>query len=393
MRIGYCKRGVRFLGATLLMGFAHTTLAFEVIHGGTFDVNGDDPFFSGVVDYYDYFGAYAPLPELKGGASARVRTFIQRQGRLREGDGSVIVNESDPDILESDFPGISTTTPGKAISMGSNFGLVPAGISAAGAQAKGDYFANHARAASAVGFYFYNDQNRDEINDDGDLSNDYYLRSSKHAFAGASWTDYWQATQNESISINFSLDGSVYNTNPCPGGMCGVTLPLGTNSFKSLQREFRFEATMVVFDLSTLMPCEFVSNACDGEADAPITIRSIKVRGGNLFEDDLAAVQGGGTLSIDLTDSFDFDVISGHAYYAIGEIIVAAENGTVVDFSNTFRLTSIEAQPGTIISDLVENQGAQLNIVSAVPVPGAVWMLLGGVGALAARGRVVRRLS
>ena len=62
------QRGAKFLGTALLLGFAQSSAAFEIIHGGTFDLNGDDPNFSGVVDYYDHFGRYAPIPELKGSA-------------------------------------------------------------------------------------------------------------------------------------------------------------------------------------------------------------------------------------------------------------------------------------------------------------------------------------
>ncbi len=123
-----------------------------------------------------------------------------------------------------------------------------------------------------------------------------------------------------------------------------------------------------------------------------MALASFEPRGGNTFEEDSAAVLGGDTLNIDMTGELDFEVIAGHEYYVISRVEVSSENGVTVDFFNTFDLSSVEAPAGSFISDAVLNKGANLN-VSAVPLPGAAWMLLGGVGALAARRRPSRRLS
>ena len=123
-----------------------------------------------------------------------------------------------------------------------------------------------------------------------------------------------------------------------------------------------------------------------------MTLASFQLRGGSAFDEDRAVVLDGDTLAIDLTGALDFEVIAEHQNFVVSRFEVSSENGVTVDFFNTFGVSSVEAPTGSFISDAVVNKGANLN-VSAVPLPGAVWLLVGGLGALARRRRPSRCLS
>ncbi len=362
---------VRLLAGTLALAFGPAALAYETTYGE--------------ITYYDFFGAYAPLPTVPSDVYATARHAVSRVGYLKDGDDRIQVDERDPIFGDPDFPGVSTTTPGVTVGMRSTTGniLVP-GPLLDPARAKSDYFANHALAATAQGYEFYDDKNTGESNDDGIPNNDFFLRTQSSSRAGSGWSDTWQATKDATFSINFSLDGSIYRSDCGPN--CLIVLPAGTHYFRAEDPAFSFDAIMAVFDLNTFAPCEEISNECDGQADAPVTMASVRIRGGNSYADDRDVVLNGGVLDIDLTGSLEFEVLAGHTYLIAGTVVAESDNGGVVDLFNTFGLDSVIAPPGSLLSDAVLNQGAVLN-VSAVPVPGALWLLMGGLGGLHLRVR------
>ena len=375
----------------MALGLAPAAIAYETTYGGAEFINvGGNYFvesFSGP-SYYDFFGAYGELPANSSEVGAGARHAVSRVGYLRDGDDRIAINEQDPLLGDADFHGVNTATPGVTVGMRSKVGnVLEPGPLPNPARAKTDYFANHVFAATSRGYNFAESQGTGEANDDGIPNNDFWLTTASSAFAGSQWADTWQATQDASISVNFALDGSVHQDDVCASLQCLVILPSGTEYHRSRSVNFSFEATLVVFDLSIIAPCEATRGDCDGEADAPVAIRSVRVVGGQNFAEDADVVRSGGVLDIDLTGSLDFEVIAGHTYYALGMVSVTSEDGAVVDFFNTFGLNSITAPPDALLSDAVLNKGAVLN-VNAVPLPGAMWMLMGGLGGLLLRSRL-----
>ena len=367
--------GRTLLSVGLLVACAQAAPAFEVTHNAA--------------TYYDFTGRHPDLPAVPSSVGAFARDVEFRRGVLRDGGGKIVVDEQDPAPEESDFAGNSTSTPGVTVGMRSSLGVsvLPSPLPPAPVRAKADFFANHAFASTSRGFRFYADTNDGEFNDDGDNTNEFFLRTGESGSASASWADTWTAQEVATIGANYSFDGTVRLTDPCPNAFCGVIFPSGTNSFTTNRPRFSFEAVFAVFDLNVFLPCEAIrGDECDGESDAAMTVASITIEGGSQFDEDQDIVLNGDTLSIDLNGTLDFEIIEGHQYYLVSVLKVTSDDGTVVDFFNTLGLDSVTAPPGSFISDAVQNQGATLN-VSAVPLPGAAWLMLTGVGVLAARRR------
>jgi hypothetical protein len=365
----------QLLVAGLLGAVAHAAPAFEITHNAA--------------TYYDFFGAHPDLPTVASSVGALARDVESRKGILRDGDGKIVVDEQDPAPGDADFAGNSTTTPGVTVGMRSSVqGAVAIDPgSPSPVRAKADFFANHAFAATSRSFRFYADTNAGEFNDDGDNSNEFFLTTGEGGLAVSSWADTWTALEVATIGANYSFDGTVRLNDPCANAFCGVIFPSGTDAFEIRRPRFSFEAVFAVFDLNTILPCfEIAGDDCDGQSDAPMTAASISIRGGSDFDEDNDVVRNGDTLSIDLNGTLDFEIVEGHQYYLVSELQITSNDGTVVDFFNTLGLDSVTAPPGSFLSDAVQNQGATLNI-SAVPLPGAAWLMLTGIGVLAARRR------
>jgi len=360
--------------AILLAAGAQTAPAFEVLHN--------------VATYYDYFGAHPDLPPTASSVGAFARDFERRHGVLRDGEDKVSVDEQDPSPGDADFDGNFTSTPGETVGMRSNLSNViqPSPLPPAPVRAKANFFANHAVAVTTRQHYFFANTNANESHDDGDPDNEFFLQTAESGIASSSWTDTWTALESATIGLNYRFDGSVRQSEVCPNAVCVLLFPSGTNAARIMDPGFSFEAVFAVFDLSTFVPCEAITEDCDGQSDAPMTVASVSIRGGHSFAEDAAVVSNGDTLTVDLNGTLDVEIVEGHQYFLVSELKIESSDGTFVDFFDTLGLDSVTAPPGSFISDAVQNQGATLN-VSAVPLPAAAWLMLTGVGVLAARRR------
>ena len=88
--------------------------------------------------------------------------------------------------------------------------------------------------------------------------------------------------------------------------------------------------------------------------------------------------------------TLSFQTTPGHRYMAMGYLSVRAQDGGVIDFFNTFRVTDIDVRAGVLRSaatggDLADAFGPPAN---GVPLPGTLWLLLASAaGAFASRPR------
>ena len=94
---------------------------------------------------------------------------------------------------------------------------------------------------------------------------------------------------------------------------------------------------------------------------------------------------------IDPPEAFTVPLQAGHRYFTVSSLEVEAQDGSTVDFFNTFALESLDAPNGLINSAAAAQFGAVLP--SPVPAPGAEWLGLAAIGALVIRARGRRASS
>ncbi len=341
-------------------------------------------------NYYQVNGSAALPSETEAdtvGSSAE--HVVTRKGFLFEGEERVEVNQRDPAPGEIGFRDF-TDVPGATASMHSVLGGLTPDLGNAPVRARTDFFANHAAAATSRGRDFFGEGDQDGPNSvpDGNDQNDFFLRTSSTGVANSTWTDTWTAKQSLIHSVLFELDGTIGLSDPCPDANCGISFPGGTDSVRALDWRYDFHAVMAIFDLDDIRPCEAISDECDGQDDAPVTVASVTVTSaaganGSGSIEDANVLKNGGTIAVDLNGQLDFEAQAGHDYYIVAEIKIYSENGVVLDFFNTFGITAVVDPTGNLQSSAVANRGAVLP--SAVPVPGALWLMLGGVPLLARR--------
>lgn len=347
-------------------------------------------FTRGDITYYDFFSRYGDLPETEQVFGSYARDHARRTGFIKNSDDEQeSVETEDPMPGDPDFHGVRSTIPGDTVGMRSSLSDSLELPSSNPARAKTTKFSNHVFATTSRSLEFSNHLNTGESNDNFDPTDDYWVRTGKTATASSQWEDSWLATQSEHVSLDFALEGSISVNQGCfAAGTCGVILPAGTEFHRTEDFHFDLRAAMVVYDLSTIVPCEQVSDECDGEGAAPLALDSITVRGGIYSTSrsaDYAVLDAGGTLDVDIVDTLEFDAIAGHQYYVLSLLSVESQNGVRLDFFNSFKLTGVNASPGNLLSSALGDQDITSHF-SAVPVPGALWMMLGGLGALGLRG-------
>lgn len=346
----------------------------------------------GGITYYDFFNSSGALPVDDQAFGSFARDFTRRSGFIENDGAQQRVDEQDPLPSDPDFQGVRTFTPGETVGMRSNLLPVIEPSPPPPARARTDKFSNHAHASTERTLEFVNSRNTGEFQDNQNPDDDYFIIEEERAEASSQWGDTWTATRSEHVSLDFALEGSlVLNQSPLDcllSLQCGIAFPPGALIARVRDFKFDLNAAMVVYDLSTLVPCEAVSEDCDGQGDAPLPLDSIAVRAGASAADDgaadHAALAGGQTLSVAISDTLEFEAVAGHEYYVLSFLSLVSEDGVKLDFFNSFKLTGVNASPGSLLSSALGGLDITTHF-SPVPLPAAFWLMLGGVGALATR--------
>jgi hypothetical protein len=307
-------------------------------------------------NYYQINGSAAPPTEADSVGSF-ARHAVTRKGFLFEGGERVEVDEQDPASGETDFPGNTTNTPGVTVGMSSVLGPLTPDLGTDPVRARTDFFANHAAAATSRGRFFFGEGDQDGPNSvpDGNDQNDFFLRTSSTGQANSTWTDTWTAAQSLNHSVLFDLDGTIRLTDPCPDATCLISFPGGTTSHELLDWIYDFHAVMAIFDLDDIRECDFISDECDGQDPAPVTVASVTVTsaaGANSADSnqDANVLKNGGTIAVDLNGQLDFEAQAGHDYYIVAAVEIHSANGVALDFFNTFGITGVVDPTGNLQS-------------------------------------------
>ena len=256
-------------------------------------------------------------------------------------------------------------------------------------RARTDFFANHVAAGTGLRAFFTSSS------EDG-APPLYSSNSSSNGRVSSIWYDTWTANADGTVPIAFRLDGQVRVAgNPCTDGgavdcLEFFTLPAGTDGFIIKNAFATLSASVTIFDLDTLLPCEAqFGEACDGNQREFERVAAIIGAEVTLDED-------GTPFSVDISEALDLEVLAGHRYVAVSSVTARVQDGGVLDFMNTFALTRFD-DPLNIIDSQAEREfGARLPRVVppiGVPAPGSASLFLcAGLGALTVlrRRRVVR---
>lgn len=345
---------------------------FTVTTPGPYDDNGyPQPFRTGA------FGLDSQQPITGSGVYTAVRAMERRHTRLPTG-----LNHALQYIEEIDDTGLkSSTTPGVALSALATLTplALPSGFEYP-VQARTQPFANQLRAATSREYYIYNS---DVVQLHGNTyqPGDIYTEGGDYAQATSSWFDAWTAGISAPASLSIRLDGKVGESTGClPQNGCLFTLPAGTNAIDTRSPYLRFDATFVVYDLDVRLPCDDIDECGSFTLPRPQVVAMYRAE---YQQNDF----GVSSFTFDDARDLSFMTVAGHRYLAIGEITADAQNGTQLDFYNTFALTAVDAPVGTFSSAALG--GADLTTHFApVPEPGmlALWTVgLLGLGSLVKR--------
>ena len=324
----------------------------------------------------DRFGPCGVAAGVGARACSRVEHRESIESTLPTGPDDQLVNFFDRDVSADD-----TTTVGRLVTARASVGgiLSPGGFPSP-VQARTEFFANHLDVVTD-GNLFFHDSSKEHLQD-------VYQARRSVGEATSLWYDTWTAAVTETKSTEFRLDGRAH-VNPffCDfGPSCGVIFPRGTNSVFRETSYADLQASVSIFDLDTLLPCqEQFSDACDGsEREYELVVARVGA--------EISLQTGDAALDVDIRDIFEFDVIAGHRYLTVSTVHARSQNGGDLDFMNTFALTRLD-DPMNNISSLAERQfGAILPRGPAptnVPAPASASLLL--AAALLMMGRARRR--
>ena len=274
----------------------------------------------------------------------------------------------------------ASTTAGQTVQAHASLGppAPPPVLGPAVSRAMSGLFENHVSASTAHQLTFWN-SNPGTVDGSTYAPEFFYKQHRREAAASSTWYDTWTAAASSQVDIELALDGRLLGAPFCPPGqVCGVGLPAGTDAFRSDSPYVRLDARFIVFDLDQLAFCppELLDDCGPSDVGHPMPMSILTAR-----------YEGDEDLPIDFLGQFtlSFLPIAGHRYVAMGQISVEAQNGGVIDFFNTMRITDIKVGAGVLHSqgtggDLADyfRQGP-----GVVPAPATAWLLLLGCGAAA----------
>lgn len=253
------------------------------------------------------------------------------------------------------------------------------------ARAMSNLFENHASAATAHQLFFWNSRTVRQ-GEEVHAPNTLYLQHQRTATAESAWYDTWTATGSGQVNISLALGGQLRSDPWCGGGNnCAIPLRGGTDSYRSDNPYLWLDATFIVYDLDQMLYCTDWPDEC-GNPDVPHPLPMSILT---------ARYEGDGDLPIDFLHeaTLGFEAIAGHRYLAMGMLSVEGQDGGVVDFFNTLRITGMDVAPGVLRSagtggDLADYFAQAPGVV---PVPATLWLLLLGGAALVGTTRRGRR--
>ena len=308
------------------------------------------------------------------GVCSRVEHLESIRSTLPMGPDDALEEFFDADVSMDD-----TTTPGQLVTARASVGgvLSPGGFPSP-VRAQTELFANHLDVVTD-GNLFFHDSSQEHLQD-------VFKAKRSYGEATSLWFDTWTAAVTETKSTEFRLDGHA-DVDPffCDfGTSCGLSFPKGTNSVFRLTSFADLQASVSIFDLDTLLPCqEQFFDACDGsEREFERVIARVGA--------EISLQTGDPAVDVDIRDIFEFDVIAGHRYLTVATVHARSQNGGDLDFMNTFALTRLD-DPMHNISSLAEQRfGAILPrgaVTTSVPAPASASLLLAAVLMLVAKGR------
>lgn len=308
------------------------------------------------------------------GFYAAARAIDVERSRLPTGPGGATEFKE----LSKDSGRIDTTTKGQTALASAS--LTPMSLPALGpavARAQSGLFENHAVASTSHQLFLWNSR---PVNAGGQVHapETFYVERRREATAESAWYDSWTATGAGQVNISLALDGRLLHDPFCSGGAsCNITLPAGTDSYRSDKPYARLDAMFIVYDLDQMMFCDDRPDEC-GSPDVPHPLPMSILT---------ARYEGDDDLPIDFLHeaTLGFQAIAGHRYLAMGLLEVEGQDGGVVDFFHTLRITGMALQAGVLRS---AGTGGDLSAYFAqppgtVPVPATLWLLLLGGGAMA----------
>ena len=313
---------------------------------------------------------FAPNQAGTSGFVSQANAVDREQSRLPTGPGGAVEFRNVTD--NSGF--LTSLSAGQTVQAHAN---VSGGLGLVGApavsRAKSDLFGNHASAATSHQLSFWNSQ---PVNIDGTIwaPNSLYKEHHRSAEATSGWYDTWTASAGAQVDIKLALDGRMYGNPFCDGAInCGVLLPPGTDSFRSDQPFVDLFAKFIVYDMDLIAICDDPDECGFIGAEHPTPMSILTAR--TINDGDLSDLMHETTLS--------FQTTPGHRYMAMGYLSVRAQDGGVIDFFNTFRVTDIDVRAGVLRSaatggDLADAFGPPAN---GVPLPGTLWLLLASAAA------------